>query len=241
MQNLKATNEEVNALLKIQEIDIELMRINTQLNEIPEIPKIAACRKKRKEIKGKQDGVISLADEAEEKLTRLQKEEEKLIEQINALQKKLDGSKDHRIVGSITKEMQGQTKRQQENAKEQEELLERQIKIDNLADEIAAMLASVDEKEEKFTQEFKKKAGALKQKQANCEEERAKLVGQVPSFILSAYDDLCKEKGGVGLAHVENDYCSACHTEFSGVQLNSIRSADGLSECPNCHRLMSCF
>ncbi len=239
MHKFKATDEEVKALLKIQEIDIELIRINAQLNDIPEIPKIAACRKKRKEIKGKQDSVISLADDTEEKLSRLQTEEEKLIEQINSLQKKLDGSKDHRIVGSITKEMQGQTKRQQENAKEQEELLERQIKIDNLADEVAAMLSSVDEKEEKLTQEFKKKAGKLKQQQKELELERAGLVKQVSSVILNAYDHLCEEKNGVGIAHVENDYCSACHTTFSGVQLSTIKAAEGLSECPNCHRLMA--
>ena len=239
MPQTQATPAEIEALVRIQERDTQAMRLQTELSGLPEVAQIAACRAKRKELKGKQDQVVELADDVEAKLAKLQAEEEQLVAKVRELQKKLDGTGDHRIVGSITKEMEGQVKRQAANAKEQDEILERQIKVDKLADEVARMLAQVDEREHALTHAFQDKACAIKAKMEAAAAERASFVEQVSAPLMRRYEALRAEKGGIGLATIEGDHCSACRTTFLTGQMLKLKAADGLAECPNCHRLMA--
>ena len=124
-------------LLALQSCDTQIMRSKRELDELPEVKAIMDCRAKRKEIKGKQDQVVELLDEVEGKLAKLQAEEERVIAKINALQEKLDSNSDYRATASITRDMEGQVKRQKSIAVEQDELLERQIKVDKLAEQVA--------------------------------------------------------------------------------------------------------
>lgn len=239
MPEMQATPAEIAALVRIQERDTQTMRLQARLSELPEVKQIAACRTKRKELKGKQDQVVELADDVEAKLAKLQSEEEQLVEKVASLQKKLDGTGDHRIVGSITKEMEGQVKRQAANAKEQDELLERQIKVDKLGDEVAHMVAQVDERERALTRAFQDKAAAIKSEMEEAAAERAALTERVPAPLMRRYEALRKEKGGIGLATIEGDHCSACRTTFLTGQMLKLKAASGLAECPMCHRLMA--
>ena len=154
---------EVETLLALQKIDTACMRLQRELEKLPELTQIMQCRTKRKEIKAKQDQVIELSDDTEKKLLKLQAEEEAVILKINELQAKLDATSDYRVTRSVTKDMEGQVKRQAAIADEQNELLERQIKIDKLADQVADMLGKVDHKEEHLTADFKEKGGKIKQ------------------------------------------------------------------------------
>jgi uncharacterized protein len=237
---MQATESEVEALLGVQERDMELMRLEARLSGLEEVAQISECRARRRELKGKQDQVTELADGVAAKLERLQEEERALSEKVAELQKKLDGTGDHRVVGSITKEMEGQTKRQGENAKEQDALLERQIEAERLDAQLSQMLARVDEREAALTESFREKGGAIKERVQAAQAARAELAAQVNAAAMARYEQLRKEKGGIGLATVEDGHCSACRTALQTGQMARLRTASGLAECPNCHRLMAC-
>ena len=126
-------------LLDLQDCDTQIMRSKRELDELPELKAIMDCRAKRKEIKGKKDQGVELLDEVEGKLAK-------------ALQEKLDTNADYRATASITRDMEGQVKRQKNIAIEQDELLERQIKVDNLAEQVAQALAKTDHAEAHHTE-----------------------------------------------------------------------------------------
>ena len=54
---------EVETLLALQKIDTACMRLQRELEKLPELTQIMQCRTKRKEIKAKQDQVIELSDD----------------------------------------------------------------------------------------------------------------------------------------------------------------------------------
>ena len=238
---MQATESEIEALLGVQERDVELMRLKTELSGLEEVAQISECRAKRRELKGKQDQVLELADGVAAKLERLQAEEKSLSEKVTELQKKLDGTGDHRVVGSITKEMEGQVKRQGENAKEQDALLERQIEVERLDGQLSQMLARTDEREAALTEAFREKGAAIKEKVQAAQAARAELAARVNAAVMTRSEQLRAEKGGLGLATIEDGHCSACRTTFQTGQMAKLRAASGLGECPNCHRLMACL
>lgn len=171
------------------------------------------CRAKRKEIKGKQDQVVELLDEVEGKLAKLQAEEERVIAKIKALQEKLDTNADYRATASITRDMEGQVKRQKNIAIEQDELLERQIKVDNLAEQVAQALAKTDHAEAHHTESFKQKGGAIKAHIGELETKRAELIAQASTRPWAQrYEALRAEKNGVAVSRLEDDHCTACRS-----------------------------
>lgn len=229
---------ETTALLELQNCDTQLMRAQKELDELPELKSIMECRAKRKEIKGKQDQVVELVDEVETKLAKLQAEEARVIQKIKDLQEKLDSNADYRATASITRDMEGQVKRQKTIAAEQDELLERQIKIDKLADQVAEALARVDHAEAHHTQHFKEKGSAIKERMTQLEQQRDELKAQLDAAVAKRYDALRAEKNGVAVCELEDDHCTACRSIIPVAVMDKLKKGDGLGECPNCHRMM---
>lgn len=225
-------------LLDLQNCDTQIMRSKRELDELPELKSIMECRAKRKEIKGKQDQVVELLDEVEGKIAKLQAEEERVIAKIKALQEKLDANADYRATASITRDMEGQVKRQKSIGIEQDELLERQIKVDKLAEQVAEALAKVDHAEAHHTEHFKQKGGAIKTRIAELEAERASLIAELDPTVAKRYEALRAEKNGVAVSQLEGDHCTACRSTTLDGQLAKLRKGDELAECPNCHRMM---
>lgn len=228
----------IKVLEQLQACDTEYIRAQKELESLPEAKQIMEYRAKRKEIKGKQDQVVELSDDVEAKIAKLQREEEQVIAKINELQAKLDSSSDYRVTQSVTKEMNGQVKRQASIADEQNELLERQIKIDKLADQVADMLAKVDHGEHHVTEEFKRKGTAIKEHMDQLAAERTALIVQLDGETASRYEQIREEKGGIALAFLDGDHCSVCSTVILTGQLYQLQHGPALAECPNCHRLM---
>lgn len=229
---------EIDTLLELQENDFELLRAKKELEALPEASQIMECRAKRKAIKAKQDEVVEFSEDAEGKLAKLQAEEEKVIAKINELQEKLDTTSDYRVTKSVTRDMEGQMKRQKGIAEEQDALLERQIKIDKLADQVADMLAKLDHREQHLTEAFKEKGGAIKKRIDAAQATHDGLVAQLDARLARRYEQLRAEKGGVALARLEGDHCDACHTTLPVARLEALRKGPELAECPNCQRLL---
>ncbi len=228
----------IKALINLQECDTQIIRSKKELDELPEVQAIMECRAKRKEIKGKQDQVVELAEENENKIAKLQAEEEQVVQKLKDLQSTLDSSSDYRVTSSVTRDMEGQVKRQANIAKELDELLERQIKIDNLADQVADMLQKLNHNEQHHTESFKEKGGAIRDRIASLESERETLLAQIEPDIAHRYEALREEKNGIGLSRLEEDHCSICRSIILTGELSKLLKGPALSECPSCHRLM---
>lgn len=229
---------DIKVLEQLHACDTEYLRAKRELEGLPEAKQIMEFRAKRKEVKGKQDQVIELSDDVEAKIAKLQAEEEQVIAKINELQATLDSTSDYRVTQSVTKEMNGQVKRQAAIADEQNELLERQIKIDKLADQVADMLAKVDHGEQHATEQFKRKGTAIKEHMEQLSAERDTLLVQLDPAVAARYEQVRAEKGGIALARLDGDHCSVCSTVIMTGQLYQLQHGPALGECPNCHRLM---
>lgn len=229
---------DIQTLVELQKIDADALRAKKELDALPEAKQIMECRAKRKEIKGKQDQVIELADDVQKKIAKLSAEETKVIEKIKELQDELESTSDYRVTQKVTRDMEGQVKRQASISDEQTELMEREIKVDKLADQVADMLQRLDHKEEHLTADFKKKGGALKQQIDGLSKQHDGLIAKLPDALARRYEKLRGEKGGVALARLEGNHCSVCSTTVTAGQLEKLKKGPALSECPNCQRIM---
>ena len=228
---------EISELLQLQACDTSLIRVKKQIDELDEAAQINECKARRRQLKAKQDQVFELSDEVEQKLNSLSAEEEKVLQKIADFQKTLDTTSDYRVTQQITRDMEGQVKRQKTLAQEQNEALERQIKVDKLANSVIAALHEVDEKEDKLTASFKSKGAALLQQINELNQHRSECLLHIDEQLANKYERLHKEKGGIALAWLEDGHCSVCRSSFLSGDLQRLKQGPNITECPNCHRL----
>jgi len=73
---------------------------------------------------------------------------------------------------------------------------------------------------------------------ASHRDRRETILPDVPDNVLSLYDRLREQKGGIGAAALVGGTCEGCHTQLSNKEVERLRAAGGLQRCENCRRIL---
>ena len=135
------------------------------------------------------------------------------------------------------------------------EIEESQKKVDRLEEEfIAEMLVEDDiqkeirEANQKFSaakEKYSLEKDALFQKKREMEEKsqrlnriREELLPQIPPDQVNLYLKIFRNKGGIALSPVKDDFCALCHMRVRPQVLNELRDTRKLILCENCGRIL---
>ena len=103
---MKFEYEDIEVLLKIQAIDLAIMRIKKQRAELPQRVKVQLLRKKRDEISAKLDQALEIEKKAKAEFTKVEDEDRQLSDKQKRAQELIDTSgTDYRKVESQSKEI----------------------------------------------------------------------------------------------------------------------------------------
>jgi uncharacterized protein len=67
---------------------------------------------------------------------------------------------------------------------------------------------------------------------------RAELAGGIDPELLELYDDLRRQKKGVGAAALVDGVCQGCHEQLSSMELDKLKRTDGVRRCEYCRRIL---
>jgi predicted nucleic acid-binding Zn-ribbon protein len=67
---------------------------------------------------------------------------------------------------------------------------------------------------------------------------REEIAPTIPDALLSLYDQLREQKGGVGAAALVEGTCQGCHTTLPAVEVERVRNEGGVQRCDNCRRIL---
>ncbi|MGH2694074.1 MAG: zinc ribbon domain-containing protein, partial [Actinomycetota bacterium] len=67
---------------------------------------------------------------------------------------------------------------------------------------------------------------------------REDIAPSIPEQLLSLYDQLREQKGGIGAAALVGSTCQGCHTTLPAVEVERVRSSGGVQRCDNCRRIL---
>jgi predicted nucleic acid-binding Zn-ribbon protein len=68
--------------------------------------------------------------------------------------------------------------------------------------------------------------------------EREALVPTIDPDVLELYEDLRRQKKGVGAAALVDGVCQGCHEQLSAVVLDRLKRTDGVRRCEHCRRIL---
>lgn len=234
------TNDQVQPLLVLQQIDLEIRQRQKQIDSLPQRARIAEARAKRAQVTEKETQVKALLASVERELDHARFEDAQLSEKAEETQAKIaDSAGDYRAVEALTKELDGFSKRRESLAETMGELKTRKAQVEKVGAQIAAALQALDAQEQQAVASFQQEGGALTEAIAKAQAARGDLSGRMDAAVLARYEKAAKSHGGVGVARLdEQQKCSACRNRVPDNRMPQIRREAPLSACPSCGRLL---
>jgi hypothetical protein len=68
--------------------------------------------------------------------------------------------------------------------------------------------------------------------------QRDEMTPEIDPELLELYDDLRRQKKGVGAATLVDGVCTGCHEQLSAVQLDTLKRTEGIRRCEHCRRIL---
>lgn len=235
---MQVKDEDISTLIELQHNDMELLRVQKAIADLPQRKTIVAARKKIKTIEEKQETAGKLRAKAEEKLAGISEEDGKLAAKQEEAQKAVDSASGYRDVEAYTREMDGYAKRR---ATLEEDLAAVDAELDKISaveKQISTALAQLRETESAATAEFQSQGGELKKQEADLTASHDQIAANLPADLKARYDRAAKHCGGVAVALLRDDACGACRAPIEQGHLIDLKAHAPLGECPNCKRLL---
>lgn len=187
------------------------------------------------------------AAEADERCSALERDQRRLEGDIDALVARVEREEGRLYDGSIglPKELAGI----------QQEIASLRSRLSDIEDTELELLDTLEEAESgredaKATLEREQAAseekherlgGVIKQLESRTEStsaEREACRGRLTGVLVAQYEDLRRRKGGVGVAHMQGNTCTACRVNVPPSARKRTLDPEVPSLCPNCERFL---
>lgn len=236
---MEATREDIENLFEMQRIDLEMKRLNKELDGLPQRAIIVAARDKKAALSAQAEKVSDLKRATTRKLTRIDDEDASLAKKEAGVQAAIDAAHgDFRNVEARTKELAGIVRRRGTIAEDRAAVAAELDKINGMESQVVAALESLGAKEQEAIESFQKQGGDLKLAVAKLEAQRNQVKSRIDEDLASAYERVAARSGGVAIGSLDGSRCGVCRVTIDGGRLIDLRSQAPLGTCPSCKRLL---
>lgn len=235
---MEATREDIEGLFELQRIDLEIKRLNKELDDLPQRAIIMAAREKKVAIEAKAEQVAELKRATSRKITRIDDEDASLAKKEAGVQAAIDAAHgDFRNVEARSKELASIVRRRATIAEDRAAVSAELDKINAMEAQIGAALDDLAAKERQAIDSFQKQGGDLKLAIAKLEAARGQVVPKIDADLVRSYDKAAA-RSGVAIAVLDGNRCGACRVTIDGGRLIDLKSQAPLGSCPSCKRLL---
>ena len=228
---------ELSQLIELQELDLELHRLNDRLAKLPaERDQIESDFRQYAaeflELKDRHDKTLNDRTQLETELASAQQHHDKFEQdkmrvtnpkQYEAVVREIDATK--KQVNSL-----------------ESEILKRLEEAEKLDAEIQARAPDVERKRQEADQALaaaEAERDAAQQQIAALNERRKELAAQVSKPLFAAYDRLARSRRGQALSPISNEgICSVCRVRVRPKVFSDVRRGDQMITCENCGRIL---
>ncbi len=227
---------ELEALLDLQEIDLEIRKLDEEKKESPK--RLMALEER---VQAKESELGLLKERRDEVLLHKKEIEEELEIETSRLgksQQKLTAIKTNREYQALIKEIEEIKKA---NKGREEEILSADEELERLAGEIEekekeAKEASVEAQAER--KQLDEVLSKLEHQMKKLSKERETRAQKVDKALLNRYNFLKDKRAGIAVAAVTAEVCTGCHMNIPPQLFNDLLRDQKVHTCPSCQRLI---
>lgn len=230
------------ALLEVQERDTEQDQLRHRLEAMPERAALLRLEEELAALEGRRTEAIARRDEVLGRQLRLEDELATLESRIAGLDQRL-------YSGSVTlpRELQAlqadiESLKKHRGTLEDEvlEVMTEREPLDAAVEALDGERARLDAEGERLRAAVAESSVDIEAELAAAQEARARALPAVPSDLLSLYERLRDQLGGVGVARLVRGSCGGCHLALPATEVDRIKHQppDALVRCDQCGRIL---
>jgi uncharacterized protein len=232
--------EMARALLDLQKHDLAILRLDKQLDEMPEKRAILAARAKIADI-------AKLKERTDAVVRHFAASAQVFEDSIASVKAKMDAEQAKLVSGEISnpKELQAVSReldslRRRVEHLEGEELAEMQKREEGLAQaaKIDAALVEGAKREAELTRRFKVRGGDILSRIEAEKRARKALAAALPADLRERYEMLREKGHGTAVGMLGDGMCSACRVNLPSTKTAALLEGPDLATCPNCGRIL---
>jgi predicted nucleic acid-binding Zn-ribbon protein len=228
--------QDIDRLLKLQEIDLEIDKLEKLLKSIPE--EIKKLKEEKENLIFRFEKINNDIKHAEARKKEKELDIQTYEDRILKIQDALNRVKTNEEYKSLLRE----------KAQIEETIMEIEDEILNIMEEIEQLKKEREELEKKIEiekkkieEEISKKEELLKEVQERLDslkKERELYIKEIPPNLLSRYELIKKKRGSKVIAIVEDDTCTGCYMIIPPKVYSSLVKGEQLLNCPHCGRFL---
>ncbi len=228
--------EELKQLIKLQQVDKELMRIEELKGDLPE--RVRNIRESLQEHKAR-------LQEHQDRMEEIQKEERKHEALVEDQTEKIKKKQDQLYLVTTNKEYDALTSEIEQFKKQVDESEMHLVEFSDEKDQLEENIAMEESRIEELSEELKAREAELDQmiekteaEQAELEEQREEIVQHVSRGKLSKYNRIRNARGGLAVVPVVRGACGGCQQRIPPQSLVEIRTGNRSMPCEICGRFL---
>jgi predicted nucleic acid-binding Zn-ribbon protein len=227
-------------ILELQELDTSIDRLTQRREQLEQGEAIAAVRAETEEAESRLGELRLGLDAVGRESSRLEHEIESMGSKLAAEEKRMyDGSiANAKELDALQHEISSLKDRR---SRAEDELLDQMVRREDMEarattaeTELAAVRARLDAVGGDSVRELQEVEAGL----TDRSNERDALVPALDEELLELYEDLRRQKKGVGAAAIVEGVCQACHEKLSAMELDRLKHDDGIKRCEYCRRIV---
>lgn len=230
---------ETKALLRLQEIDLELLRLHRDIDALPQRKKVAAVRAATKKVSSQLTQIVGSRKDLEMDLADREADHARMSQIVTEVQTKVaESDQDYRAIKDFESQLTALAKRLEKIEFETQGImaeLERTEKAEANARELGKRLES---EERSLIESFRHDAGGLKARVDELDREREAVTAELPLDLLGRYDAARKRFGTIAVETLEGNKPSACRVSLQASQYADLKHGPKITDCPYCHRIL---
>lgn len=229
---------EASELLRLQEIDLELMRTKKTAEALPQRQKVAAARAAAKKVAGELTKIVGQRKDLEIELTDLDDSKRFFSEKVTEIQ---DGTynQDFRSAQDMEYNLATLAKKIEKCDYDTEHLLPRLETVERAEKNARALAEKLEREEAAQVASFKQAMDKITEQVKALASERERIVADLPASIVTSYEAARKRFGGVAVETLVGNRPSACRVALQPSSFTDIRrSGAEVTTCPYCKRIL---
>ncbi len=233
------TMNEAEALVRVQEIDLSLMRFQAEVKKLPQLQKIQTIAKAQKKLAQDMTKIVGQRKDAELELRDNEDMTVKIAEREEEVREEMqqDGLT-ARELQDIEDELTMLAKRREKYEFAHEGLKQNLRKMLDAEANAQKLKLRLDEETENQKKAYEDVTAGIRQEAAQLKEERERISRYISPTMQETYRRAQKRFGGLAVETLHGNKPSICRVALQPSDFGDIARKGQICECPYCHRIL---
>ena len=230
---------EASALMKLQELDLELLKCASALASMPQQARLKTIALAAKKVKSELTGIVGQRKDVELEIEDVRANLAHYHEKTAEVQAKADaGAYTHREVKDIEQQLTSLAKHIEKAEFTLGPLGEKLERLERAEKNARLTAEKIDREREATEESLARDTSELRSRIVELSRERERVARKVLPEHLSVYEVARKRFKGLAVERLRGNVPSVCRVKLQPSQFHDLAHGEEITECPYCHRIL---